>query len=183
MAKYYSKRKSKTRQPAAAVDVVKNEIDAAVQYVGHWQQRELSTLANRPKEATPVCVPIGQDSYIVGRFGIRKYSGLWYSIDTRTEQEQHFNSKKTAVLHALCTLKGRLTMAEEILHYDQQVSKLSNDINIYQHRIDSAVKNKDYWRLDYYSTRQSGAQYKLDDVKKRLQKTIDLAKYFKIWMS
>lgn len=182
MAKSYFKRKSRKNKPAAeAVDLIKTQIDTTVEYVRRWQQQELSLLAYNNND--PICVSAGKNKYIVGRFGIANYNGIWYSIDTRNDTERQFAYRQSAVLHALCDLKGQLRLAEDIFKYDNEVLKISNDITIYNYRIQTAGKSKDFWRLDYFNILQQTAQYKLEESKKRLQKSIDLAKYFKIWMS
>lgn len=182
MARSYSKRKSKTKKPPTdVVDLVKTQINNTVEYVRQWQKKELSKLAYNNNN--PICVSVGNNKYIVGRFGIAAHNGIWFSVDTRNDNEHHFAFKTSAVLHALCDLKGMTKLSYEIRKYDNEVLKISNDIHIYQHRMNTALKAGDYWRVDYFTTLRDTAQYKLEESKKRLQKSIDLAKYFKIWMS
>jgi hypothetical protein len=181
MAKYYSKRKSRKKKSVdAEVDLLKKEIDHTVEYIDHWQKRELSLLLLKN---IPILVPLGTNALVVGRFAVKKHDDFWHTMDTRNDKERKFKFKNSAILYALCDLKGHSELADEIFSYDNQVVKLSNDIEIYKYRHDTASKNKDYWRADYFSILCGSSQYKLEDAVRQLQKSINLAKYYKIWTS
>lgn len=183
MARFYSRKKFKIKKTAHEVQSVITEIDQTVQYVRQWQRDELARLLLKTKTQTPVCVKIDSNTYIVGRYAIKKQNNIWYSMDSRDETEYQFNSKLSAVLHALCDIKGRNELAKEILEYDNRVLKLSNDLEIYKHRRRTSYLKKNYWRSDYFKIREDSAKYQLVEAKKQLQKSIELAKYYKIWMS
>ena len=183
MAKFYSRKKFQIKKTTPQVQVVQSEIEQTVQYVQRWQRSELSKLLLQNKTPVPVCVEINPNTYIIGRYAIKKLNNLWYSLDSRDESEQKFNSKLSAVLHALCDLRGRKELANEILEYDNRVMKLSTDLAIYKHRRLSSIRKKNFWRSDYFQIREDSTNYQLEEAKKQLQKSINLAKYYKIWMS
>ena len=48
---------------------------------------------------------------------------------------------------------------------------------------DRARRKKDHWRFDHFDIMQCAAEFELEDARNQLEKTIHLAKYFKIWNS
>jgi len=91
-----------------------------------------------------------------------------------------FSSRTVAVIYALCECKKYSKLALEILKHDTNIIKLSEELTFYTHRIHAAKIKRDSWKIDHYSIMESSVKYKLKDAITHLEKSLNLAKYFKI---
>jgi hypothetical protein len=73
-------------------------------------------------------------------------------------------------------------LAKEILEFDSKIVDCHIKIEHYQHRLSSAVKKKDEWQRDFSSIMLSTTEIELEEAKYRLQKSLNLTKYFKLWV-
>lgn len=184
MAKSPTKRKQRVKADPTTEANVNQAINAAVNYVKSWKRNELITLAsNPPKNTLPVCIPVKRDAYVIGRHGLKKDNGLW-TLHTQDYNESHeFVYRSSAVVYSICSQTGRKKLAQEILNSNQEILRLQRRLQEFQYLFDKArrKKDKDYWRLDHYTIMMESAEFAVIDAKNELEKSINLAKYFKIW--
>lgn len=185
MAKSSTKRKTKVKQslPPEQMTQLMQGVEKAVQYVDQWKKRELLNLALTANPTLPICVPIKKDAYLVGRFGVKKYGKIWEAIDSRSEQCYYFSCRSSAVVYTLSTQTGHAKLARDILQYDTDVLRLSEQLDLCNYKLARAQHKKDYWRVDHFYNLISRVDFRLLDAKNHLEKSMHLAKYFKIWNS
>lgn len=181
MARSSTKRKSKFKANPQQIVELKQSVEQAVRYVDTWKKRELESLVLHKKTAVPVCIPVSKTRFAVGRYGLKKSGNLWTAVDSRDYSEYTFSRRITALLYALCQQTGHKRIANQILQYDSEVIKLSDQLNIFTHHKESAKRKGDHWRHDHYYIMSSDIQFRLEEAKNQLEKSIDLAKYFKVW--
>lgn len=183
MAKSSTKRKSKAKSnltPERLAEVEQG-IAQAVRYIDDWKRREIANLATKQQTDIPICVPIKKDAYLVGKYGVKRVNKIWHVIDSVTEKEEYFSRRSSAVAYALCIQTRHIKLAKEILTHDSDVIRLSEHLDVYKLKANRARSKKDYWRVDHFNILASRAEYQLEDAKNQLEKSMDLAKYFKIW--
>lgn len=181
MAKSSTKRKSKFKANPQQLVELEQSVNQAVKYVDTWKKRELESLLLNGKAAVPVCIPIDKNTFAVGRYGVKKTGNLWVAIDSRDYNEYTFSRRVTAVLYALCQQTGHKKIAKDILNHDDNVIKLTDQLNIFVFHKESAMRKRDYWRHDHYYNMSTDIEFRLAEAKNQLEKSIDLAKYFKVW--
>lgn len=160
-------------------------IDQAVEYVDQWKRKELFSFAiNPPKSDTiPVCIPIGKNTYVIGSFGLKKNDTVWTVTSADRRVNYNFMTRSSAVVYSICVQTGRKKLAQDILDRNNDLFRLQNRLVEFQYLQAKAQKkkDKDYWRLDYYTIMAESAEFAIIDAKNQLEKSLNLAKYFKIW--
>jgi hypothetical protein len=185
MAKSLTRKKSKVKTAALPQQVadIKQQVDRAVQYVDNWKMRELQRMATNQKGPIPICVPIGKTAYVVGLYGVRKDGLIWTTINSRDDSTHSFSRRASAIVYTLCNQTGHKRLAKDILQHDTNVIKITEELETLSYKKSRALSKKDYWRLDHFDIMSSSAEFRLDDAKTLLEKSMHLAKYFKIWNS
>lgn len=182
MAKFFTKRKSRTKVQPEQIQQLSQSIDQAVQYVSDWQRKELINMSMaQTADSLPICIPVGRDRYVVGSYGLQRQAALWQVTKADQIEPVYFSTRSTALLYLLCVQTRHKNLAKEIQQYDTAIIKLREDYDLYTNRLQKARKKKDYWRVDHLVNRSSDIECKLNEAKNQLRKSIDLAKYFKIW--
>ena len=181
MAKYSSLKKLKNK-PQITNDqyaYIEKTVNETVAYVDQWAQQELLALANANTK-TPLCIPMGKTGFLIGKFAVKQIDVNWLLVDTSNNIENIFSSRSSAVIYSLLEYKGQHKFAKEILKYNTDIIKISEDLTTYMYRKNSAKLKHDTWRFDYFYIMENSARYKLEDAKNQLEKSLHLAKYFKI---
>jgi len=181
MAKYSTKRKFKYKAQREEIDLVEQNVNQTVNYINDWKRKELVHLALYKSNKTPVCIPISKNSYLIGKFGMRKTESTWILTNLVEEKNYEFSKRSSAVLYAICYQVGRYKLANEIMLYDSDVLRLRDQSEILKYKLENAIAKKDHWRIDYFNILSTRASFRLQDAKNQLEKTTNLAKYFKIW--
>ena len=181
MAKSPTRKKSKAKATPEHLAQVRQGIEKAVNYINDWKKRELHSMAMNQRTAIPICVPISKTAYLVGRFGVKKIGSVWQVTDSRDMKELLFGQRSTAVAYTLCTQTGHIKLARQLMEHDAAVARLTEQLTAYSHKRICAQRKKDYWRMDHFDIMSATAEFQLEDAKNQLEKTLHLAKYFKIW--
>ena len=181
MAKYSTPKKSKNKTPITTehYNAIEKTVNDAVTYIDHWARKELLALASSDVDS-PLCIPISKTDYLVGKFTVKQIKDLWTVTNVNNNTEIVFSSKAAAVIYSLCEHKEQHKLAKEILKYNTDIIKLSDDLLIYLHHKKSAKIKHDTWRIDHFYIMEHSARYKLQDARNQLEKILRLAKYFKI---
>lgn len=182
MAKSSTKRKYRTKPAPEQVEQIETGVDRAVKYIASWQRQELLSLALSQKTGDlPVCVPIKKDTYIVGKCGLKRSGKLWEVTSPYNQESLHFSRKVTALIYLLCVQTKYPKLAKEILHHDREIIRLVEELEYYNYSLEKSKRKQDWWKVDHYTNRSSNVEFKLLEARNQLEKSIDLAKYFKIW--
>ena len=183
MAKSSTRKKSKNKPEITPEQIAQAEqgVEQAIKYINDWKRRELFSLATTPTKELPVCIPINKDAYLIGRLGLKRHGNKWIVIDSTDNAEYLFIKRSTAIIYSLCTQTGRQKLARNILQHESSVIKISEDVETFKFRKETAQRKRDYWRVDHFDIMENSAAHKLEAAKNQLEKSLQLAKYFKIW--
>lgn len=172
--KFQNKKKSpiSSQEMERATDIVSG-------YVKHWAKEEANRLLKT--EETPIIVPT-KTGYKVGRFTVTKQpADFWTVTDVNNERPIDFAEKRSAVLYCVTYQLRKFTTAQSILLKDQTFAKLNTDYMYYEHCIRQAVKRGDMFAVDVLRARSADTKSKLDFARIELEKSLNQAKYIKIW--
>lgn len=187
MAKLPTRKKRKAKLDPETTVQLNTAIDHAVEYVKLWKRQELINIVTNPPKTNslPVCIPIKKDTYVIGNQGLTKSDNVWHLTEANTKKSHLFVHRSSAVVYAICTQIGKPKLAQEILNHNQDLIRLQTKLNEFKYLQDKARrrKDKDYWRLDYYNIMLESVEFDIVDAKIQLEKSLNLAKYFKVWMN
>jgi hypothetical protein len=183
MAKSSTRKKSKNKPQITSTQIAQAEqgVVQAIKYINDWKRRELLSLATTPSKDIPICIPIKKDAYLIGRLGLKRRGDKWVVIDSVDNAEYLFIKRSTAIIYSLCTQTSRQKLACKILQHESSVIKITDDVETFKFRKETARLKRDYWRVDHFDIMENCATYKLEAAKHQLEKSLQLAKYFKIW--
>jgi hypothetical protein len=158
---------------------VETAAEVTTQYLKSWTDKQLQNLVFN--ENVPVCLPIGNHGFLIGRFKMYKINkDCWRLLDYNGEQVNDFGRKLSAVFYALVTQVNQLPLASKLLTWDTLVAKLEVDQDFYLHTIKSSLQKQDYFRADMAQTRHLNTKMQLAIAVEELEKTINTAKYLKV---
>jgi hypothetical protein len=161
-----------SQQMEKATDIVSG-------YVKHWAKEEANRLLKT--ENTPIIVPT-KTGYKVGKFTLtRQPADYWIVTDINNEHPIAFAEKRAAVLYCINYQLRKFTTAQDILLKDQSFAKLNTDYMYYEHCIRQAVKRGDMFAVDVLKARSIDTKSKLEYARNELEKSLNQAKYIKIW--
>jgi hypothetical protein len=185
MAKSPTRKKQKAKLDSKTAVQLDQAINQAVEYVNSWKRKELINIVTgpTPRDSIPVCVPVKKDTYIIGNHGLTKTAGEWRLTEANSAKTYSFVYRSSAVVYSICSQIGKPQLAQDILERNQDIIRLQNRLEEFRYLQDKAKrkKDKDYWRLDYYNIMSESAEFAIVDAKNQLEKSLNLAKYFRIW--
>ena len=157
-----------------------SELNDAVEFVvnkiAKWTSSEISKLAFSNDE--PRCVAISNSHYRVGNYTIKQQDEYCWRV-TYDAFEHDFMFKKSAIFYCLAQQFGKFELAYRILDSDQKLADHSNDFNLFQLRLKGDTADK--WKRQFYLSRKKQAHSRCLAARTQLQKSLKLAKYYKLW--
>ena len=127
----------------------------------------------------PFCYQIGSD-VLVGRCKVVKIDDYCWRVFEQEQQIFDFFSRKDAIFYCIAVHQKQYNLAREIREQDTVLNRLEFEASLYRHRYKKANQRNDEWGAEYYSNRYTETMRKLEQVKKDLKKTLNLAKYIKV---
>jgi hypothetical protein len=119
---------------------------------------------------------LSDTQYRVGKFVVTGVDDYWYVDATKS-----FNSRMNAVAYCALIHIGYGNNANSLFDLDQKVQKLIDDKLLYERKLVKSIRSKDEWKTNLYSARYADAKAQLQKFQSELQKTLNLAKYIKLW--
>lgn len=158
----------------------RQEVDAVADYIKNWTHRELAKLQHQ--ERKPICIPTNT-GYKIGLYSLVVHSNKTCDLLDANKQLVHtFNTKISAVLYTLYTIRNSLNKAREIIELDCEINKHYADIKALRHRQNVAKIRKEYDIFDIRAARLDIITQKLELAQNKLSKIRLHAKYNKVWM-
>jgi hypothetical protein len=155
----------------------KKLVDLAIRKIDHWAIEQLNDI--RYRSGFPVCLQISNAHWIVGHYELKKVSEHRFNLFMNGEQVHTFYSKQSAMFYAVFNSQGYYKTGDNILKNDAQVLKYSDDVDLFKFKL---YKRKlDSFKYDLYVNRLSEAENRLLSAREELTKTIQSAKYMKVW--
>ena len=148
-------------------------INCAGDYILHWFQKEINNLERKKV----VIREIRSNVYAINTFGVAKTESNTWAVYSDGKIIHEFHYKTVACFYCLFVLNNEIESAKELQQLDYTLSNLLNDNEIYRSKIYSLNKNsskKDIFVARYYQNCQ-----RINIIRHRLRKIIDLAKYKK----
>jgi hypothetical protein len=174
--------KSRTRKKSAKNNLspeVTEIADAATGYIKFWTTRELWRM--QQQQQTPICLPT-KNGYKIGIYTLKINKNQECEVfDINQESVHTFNSKVSAILYTIYTIKNKLVKAWEILELDKEINKNYADVQAMRRSQRCARDKKDYEAVDIRQARLDIAQKQLELAQDKISKIHLHAKYTKVW--
>jgi hypothetical protein len=180
MVKSYTRRKFvKKKATNKFPDQVTQLTNQATDYIKQWTQRELGKLQDN--RDTSICIPTNT-GYKIGLYNLQvnpnKTCGLY---DRNNDLVHVFESKISAILYTIYTIKRRYRDADDILRLDTDINKNYTDMLTLRRGIARATLEKDYIALDSRQNRLEMAEQDLDLARAKMMQIHRYAKLTKVW--
>ena len=144
--------------------------------IRRFTELELTKLAN---SELPFCYQMGTD-VLVGGSKVVKIDDYTWRVFHQGQQIFDFFNRKDAIFYCIAVHQKQHKLARDIQEQDSQLNRLEFEASLYRHRYKKANEKQDTWGAEYFSNRYTETMHKLAQVKKELQKIINLAKYIKV---
>jgi hypothetical protein len=145
--------------------------------IRRFTEQELDRISGGPRDL-PFCYQIGFD-VLVGHYKVVKIDNRCWRVVNGTTNIFDFFSRKDAIFYCIALHQKEHTLANDIKKADTLLGRLEVDAIQYRSGYKKAVEKGDGFREDYYSARYTDTMDRLEEVKKELKKTLNLAKYIK----
>jgi hypothetical protein len=169
--------KTKT-PPALAPKITEIDAEKATRQIKNWTTQEITHL--HKVDRTPVCVPTS-DGYRIGLYKLNCQDNRYRLYDASQIFVHEFDSKASAVLYAIFSIKNNVIKAAEILDLDQDINKNYMDVVMLSRRITGLQRQNDWTGAEIREYRLEIAQRRLEALRDKISKIHRSAKYNKIW--
>jgi hypothetical protein len=160
-----------------AKSTTKNEsTEFDLEKIRRFTETELAKLS---ESDIPFCYQMGSD-ILVGHSKVVKVDERIWRVFDRGEQVFDFFTRKDAIFYCIAVHQKQHVLAREIRTNDSLLNKLEFEATLYRHRYKNANKKQDEWGSEYYSNKYQETMHRIEQVKKELQKSLNLAKYIKV---
>ena len=174
--------KSRTRKKSAKDNMpqdVSNMVDHVADYIKHWTNRELGKLQN--DQDTSICIPV-KNGYRIGLYRLENHANHACDVvNPQGEMVHRFESKVSAVLYTIYTIKQKYRTADNIIALDKEINKNYTDSLALRRGIDRARKQQDYVSVDIKTARLNEAEKQLALARRDLASAHRVAKFAKVW--
>ena len=133
-----------------------------------WAKTELEKLR---KDKLPICI-VTDTKIVVGKCTIIKEENIWL-VDNYI-----FFSKVNAIFYCVLIHLNRVNDADELYKLNNQIHLLSSKRNLFKIRLAQAYLDNNQFKIDVYNSRLLQAKDRLIQVKLKLEKIINQAKYY-----
>ena len=175
MAKSNTRKKFDKRVTPA----VAQELNQVTDYIKRWTNRELGKL--QEQSDTPICVPINT-GYRIGLYRLHVHPNKTTDVyDHNGDFVHRFESKISAILYTIYTIKRKYAAADQILVCDKEINKNYTDMLNLRRVIEQARKRGDYVTVDTRMPRLEIAESKLNFSRDKISKLHKTGKYNKVW--
>jgi hypothetical protein len=177
MAKSHTRKKSNKQ---ASIDPMVQQVTAlATSYIKQWTNRELVSI--QLSKGAPVCLPT-RSGYKIGLYKLTVHKDKSCSVHDHNQEFIHtFDSKISAILYTIYTIKRHYWKADEIMHWDREINTTCADQLFLSRTIDEALKKKDYFSADVRRARLHSTETRLNIARNKISKIHKTAKYNKVW--
>lgn len=159
---------------------VKQFTNIATDYIKQWTQKELSKL--QENKDTSICIPT-KDGYKIGLYTLQVYPNKTCDVYNHNSELVHtFESKVSAVLYTIYTIKRQYSSADKILNLDTVINKNYTDMISLRRGVESARKLGDFVALDVRQIKLDIAISQLTHAREQMAKIHRHAKFAKVWL-
>lgn len=156
-------------------------VDVAMRRAESWLRDEFEQMRN--DASYPIIAPNpnkrNKNSWVIGRFSLDRLTEHMWHLYNDDRIDYMFYNKKAAILYAILTQKQQFNSADNIVKLDQQVAKHKEELTFFSTRMSS--KKAPSFNLQLYETRYVDSKIKYAVAREELEKTLNHAKYIKVW--
>ena len=156
----------------------KQLVEINVEKIRRFTENELKKLID--SDPLPFCYQIGADTLIVGKYKIQRLNDKCWQVTLNGVQEFDFFTRKDAIFYCIAMHKKDYMLAKEIKDNDSLLCRLESEAILYRHRYKKAQEANDEWNIQLYSSRYIEIMARIEQTKKQLKKSQNLAKYIKV---
>ena len=116
----------------------------------------------------------------MGKYKILNIDERCWRVTDGDQQLFDFFNRKDAIYYCIALHKQKIQLAKDIQHCDSLLNRLEFDASLYRQRYKKAQAKGDDWGEEYYSARYTETMDRIEQAKKELRKSLNLAKYIKL---
>jgi hypothetical protein len=158
---------------------VSQVVDQVTDYIKSWTNKELAKL--QTNQDTSICIPI-KNGYKIGLYKLQNNTNKSCDVLNPNGELVHtFESKVSAILYTIYTIKRKYKTADQILSLDKEINKNYMDTLAMTRSLRAARKQKDYMTVDVRMARLEVAEKQLKMARDGLSTMHNIAKINKVW--
>lgn len=158
-------------------DLGKLLVNLAVHKVEDWARKEFNSIRHHSK--LPVFLELNEKTWAIGTYELEQLGAHKWRV-TRDDKLVHiFYNKQAAVYYTVLSKLRYFKTADSLLVQDSKVGKYCTDFEFYSTRLKST--KIDNFRYQLFLSKYLEAKSKFDLSRLELEKTLQNAKYNKIW--
>lgn len=154
-------------------------VNKTLEKLDRWALRELSVMSKN--SAYPIIFQTEKNQYIIGAHNLVQVNDRCYRVTIDGRLVHDFYNQKAATMYCVCFKMGLSAYTIELLRLDQSLSKAETDFYNYSSRLKSINKGTDDFKRQLWITRYSEARHAVKMAREDLKKTLESAKYNKVW--
>lgn len=147
--------------------------------IENWANKELKYISYKYK--SPICLPIGKNTWLAGRYKIVRSKKKQYSLYSDSNLIHKFCIKQSAFLYATMDKLQRYELGTRILNSDRVYGLLQEELEILIEKHKNYTNKKNSFKLTLIEAKLSQAQRKMTAARRDLEKNLIQAKYVKVW--
>ena len=155
---------------------IEQAVGHAVKHIKNWTKQELANLLANSKSKQPLIVPLNDHAFIIGNYALQYTNNMWHMIYRYNDQELVFGNRHAAIFYAILSQKNRYELAEQILKVDQDIIRLTVELD----RLRLRLKNSSgkHGNRTLYLHRYQEVVLQLNNKGSLLEKSLKMAKYY-----
>ena len=179
MAKSHTRKKFDNFDKKHIPKAVAQELNQVTDYLKQWTNRELGAIQR--KQSAPICIPVS-NGYRVGQYHLIVHKNKTCDVlDHNNEFVHRFETKISAILYTIYTIKRQYWTADDILTWDREINKNYTDMLNLRRVIEEARKRKDFITVDTRLARLEIAETNLNFARGKISSMHRTAKLNKVW--
>lgn len=157
----------------------KQVVSAVMREIENWANQELKYIGYKFK--SPLCLPIGKNTWLVGRHRIVRNKKKQYLLYSDTNLINKFSIKQAAFLYASMDKLEKYELGIRILNSDRLYGFLNEELEMLTLKKTKYKRSSNSFKIALIDAKLSDTQRKLIAAKKDLEKNLIQAKYVKVW--
>ena len=177
MVKSYTRKKFVKKKKTNTA--LTQELNQVTDYIKQWTNRELGKL--QETQNTNICIPTNT-GYKIGLYNLRVHPNKTCEVfDCNNELIHVFESKISAILYTIYSIKRKYHPADEILAIDTVINKNYTDMLSLRRGVENARKQQDYVSMDIRQIKLDIAENQLAQARAKMSQLHRHAKLSKVW--
>jgi hypothetical protein len=124
-------------------------------------------------------MPHSDKSWAVGRYQLDQLGNRMWRLHNGDRIDEVFYNRKAAILYAILTQQHQYKSADTIIELDQTVSKQQDELTFFSSKV--SKKTNSAFDSQLFDIRYADSKAKYTSARAKLEKTLNHAKYIKVW--